>query len=106
MGDNYSDSDTMLKWFNDNNKTCTYYLSKIYVFNNMIIGYMTVNNKSLKIILATSKNKSLLDKQNHFGTGNINLYKGKKYVISSIPLVLNGAIRCCIKNKKIINKQF
>jgi hypothetical protein len=106
MGDNYSDSDTMLKWFNENNKTIIYNLSKIYVFNNMIIGYMTVNNKSLKIILATSKNKSLLDKQNQFGTGNINLYKGKKYVISSIPLVLTGAIRCCIANKKIINRTF
>ena len=106
MGDNYSDSDTMLKWFNENNKTIIYNLSKIYVFNNMIIGYMTVNNKSLKIILATSKNKSLLDKQNQFGTGNINLYKGKKYVISSIPLVLTGAIRCCITNKKIINQTF
>ena len=106
MGDNYSDSDTMLKWFNENNKTIIYNLSKIYVFNNMIIGYMTVNNKSLKIILATSKNKSLLDKQNQFGTGNINLYKGKKYVISSIPLVLTGAIRCCITNKKIINQPF
>jgi hypothetical protein len=106
MGDNYSDSDTMLKWFNENNKTIIYNLSKIYVFNNMIIGYMTVNNKSLKIILATSKNKSLLDKQNQFGTGNINLYKGKKYVISSIPLVLTGAIRCCIRNKKIINQTF
>ena len=103
MGDNYSDSDTMLTWFNDNNKTCTYHLSKIYLFNNMIVGYITVNNKSLKIILATSKNKKLLDKQfktyNMQPNFNINLYKGKKYIISSIPIVLNGAIRCCIKNK-------
>ena len=103
MGDNYSDSDTMLSWFNENNKTCTYYLSKIYVFNNMIVGYITVNNKSLKIILATSKNKKLLDKQfktyNMHPNFNINLYKGKKYVISSIPIILNSAIRCCVKNK-------
>ena len=98
-GDSYSDSDTMLKWFNENNKTVTYYLSKIYVFSDMIVGYMIVNNKSLKVILATSK-KLQLDKQYQFGTGNINLYKGKKYVISSIPLVLNGVIRCNLKNKK------
>jgi hypothetical protein len=104
MGDNYSDSDTMLKWFNDNNKTYTYYLSKIYMFNNMIIGYMIVNNKTLKIILATSKQNLLLDKQIQtydIQTNlNINLNKGKKYVISAIPLVLNGIIRCYIKNKK------
>jgi len=98
MGDSYSDSDTMLKWFNENNKTVIYYLSKIYVFSDMIVGYMIVNNKSLKVILATSK-KSQLDKKYQLGTSNINLYKGKKYVISSIPLVLNGAIRCNVNNK-------
>lgn len=116
-GDNYSDSDTMLKWFEKNKQTLKYELSKIYLFSNMIVGYITLDSRPLKIILATSRkhlantdalkpNKSSYHKRNDRtsereheiqGTplqSGINLNKANKYTISSIPIILNGAMRC------------
>ena len=103
-GDNYSDSETMIKWFEINKNKLKYNLSRVYLFSNMIVGYITVNSRSLKIILAilekndktlTKKKieKKLLFRENDFGNC-INLYKGKKYDISSLQIILNGALRC------------
>jgi hypothetical protein len=54
---------------------------------------LAILEKNDKTLTKKKIEKKLLFRENDFGNC-INLYKGKKYDISSLQIILNGALRC------------